>query len=333
MKKNAVKINESTLRRIVAENVRKVISEVDWKTYRNAQEKNREREPEYEENYWKLQDAIEAAHKRGDDKEVQKLQRKQEALVGKSMRTAKFGSASNDAFNDKFFANSHDRFNKQNGESFAPFKNTDDGSYSTPEPWIDDNGNIHNGHYFDGHGKTDGKYFDDTIEYSKLGGGYGNVTYDGEMNGNDNTAYSDEELKSLGIPDNEFNDIEKARREIRRYRNGDYTYDKEKGWHLKESVLRKIVAESVKKVLKEGEFDNNYKTCLQHISAALKAIEDVWKGEDNGYDENSEYTRQYNDMLGQLHNHLRDAFFVAKELAANGREGDFDASGYHTAGF
>jgi len=102
---------------------------------------------------------------------------------------------------------------------------------------------------------------------------------------------------------------------------------------LNENTLRKIVAESVKKVLKEGEFDNNYKTCLQHISAALKAIEDVWKGEDNGYDENSEYTRQYNDMLGQLHNHLRDAFFVAKELAANGREGDFDASGYHTAGF
>lgn len=102
---------------------------------------------------------------------------------------------------------------------------------------------------------------------------------------------------------------------------------------INENTLRQIVAESVKKVLKEGEFDNNYKTCLQHISAALKAIEDVWKGEDNGYDENSEYTRQYNDMLGQLHNHLRDAFFVAKELAANGREGDFDASGYHTAGF
>ena len=241
VKKNKIKLGESQLRKIVAESVKKVLSEIDWKTYRNAQEKNRERENEYDENYWKLQDAIEAAHKRGDDKEVQKLQRRQDKMVKNSLRTSKFGFASNDAFNDEFFANSHDRFNKLNGKSFAPFKNTDDGSYSTPEPWVDDSGNIHNGSYFDGHGKIGGKYFDDTIEYSKLGrGGYGNVTYDGEMNGDDNTAYSDEELNSLGIPDNEINDIEKARREIRSYRNGDYTYDNEKGWHLKESVEKAV---------------------------------------------------------------------------------------------
>ena len=108
---------------------------------------------------------------------------------------------------------------------------------------------------------------------------------------------------------------------------------KKKVVKINENTLRQIVAESVKKVLKEGEFDDNYKTCLQHISAALEAIKEIWKGEDNGYDANSEYTRQYNDMLGQLHTHLRNAFFVAKELAANGREGDFDTSGYHTAGF
>ena len=78
MKKNIVKLNENTLRQIVAESVKNVLSEIDWKTYRNAQEKNYEKENEYNENYWKLQDAIEAAHKRGDDKEVQKLQREQD---------------------------------------------------------------------------------------------------------------------------------------------------------------------------------------------------------------------------------------------------------------
>lgn len=41
MKKNVVKLNENTLRRIVAESVKNVLSEIDWKTYANAANKRR----------------------------------------------------------------------------------------------------------------------------------------------------------------------------------------------------------------------------------------------------------------------------------------------------
>ena len=41
MKKNIVKLNENTLKQIVAESVKNVLSEIDWKTYANAANKRR----------------------------------------------------------------------------------------------------------------------------------------------------------------------------------------------------------------------------------------------------------------------------------------------------
>lgn len=258
MKKNVVKLNESTLRQIVAESVKNILSEIDWKTYRQAQEKNKEMEPEYDKKWWEIDKQIQAAQERGDLKTVEKLKRKQDSYLNKQMRTSDFGRASNDAFDEKFFSKSHDRFNDEGGSRYAPFKRTDDGSDYTPEPWMDNNGNIINGTYFPGHGKVDGKYYGDEISYDKLRGGYTDGgPYYGELNGDDKEAYSDEELNKLGFPNDEINDIEKARREIRRYRNGSYAYDNEKGWHLKESKLKKIVAESVKKVLEEEYYPAN----------------------------------------------------------------------------
>lgn len=39
MKKNIVKLTESELKQIITESVKKVISELDWKTYQNAAKK------------------------------------------------------------------------------------------------------------------------------------------------------------------------------------------------------------------------------------------------------------------------------------------------------
>lgn len=61
-----------------------------------------------------------------------------------------------------------------------------------------------------------------------------------------------------------FKDAEK---EMEHYYNGDYDYTTDKGWHLKESRLNKIIKESIKKALKEGviksrEFlDKNENVC------------------------------------------------------------------------
>ena len=41
MKKNTIRLNENTLRKIVAESVKNVLSEIDWKTYANAANKRR----------------------------------------------------------------------------------------------------------------------------------------------------------------------------------------------------------------------------------------------------------------------------------------------------
>ena len=43
-----------------------------------------------------------------------------------------------------------------------------------------------------------------------------------------------------------------ATQELDNYNNGNYDYTKDKGWHLKESRLNKIIKESIKKALKES---------------------------------------------------------------------------------
>ena len=70
------------------------------------------------------------------------------------------------------------------------------------------------------------KYYMDGLEYSKNGRCLGD-----EHNGTDSQAYSADALRRMGFNDKNINDIEAARREIRRYRNGDYKFDN--GWKLK----------------------------------------------------------------------------------------------------
>ena len=233
-KKNVIRLTESQLREMISESVKNIISELDWKTYRNAAEKNKEREGEYEEMWWKIQQQIDNAVKRDDWETVEKLKRKQNAYTNKQIRGSNFLSASDIAFDDKFLKNTIDRLNNSD-EDYTTFamKRHDDGSDFTPEPRVDSYGNIHHGTYFEPHGKVGGKYYDDVITYGKWDKKRRDSYEVGsEYNGQDSEAVSDDFLKSKGFPDNEINDIEKARREIRRYRNGDYKYTKDKGWHL-----------------------------------------------------------------------------------------------------
>lgn len=46
-----------------------------------------------------------------------------------------------------------------------------------------------------------------------------------------------------------------AEQDVEAYKNGDYEYSNDKGWHLKESQLRQIIRESLKRVVNEGVYE------------------------------------------------------------------------------
>jgi hypothetical protein len=100
---------------------------------------------------------------------------------------------------------------------------------------------------------------------------------------------------------------------------------------LNETQLKKIVAESVRKVLKEGQFDGCFAECLKHLNAASRAILDV--NYEDGYNADSQYTHNNIASVNKLNDLIQEAIILAKDLGANGRDGDFDASGYHSAAF
>lgn len=200
-------INESQLRAIVAESVKRVLNELDWKTYRNAQEKNQERA------YF---DALKAANLRyladeakynGDNELADKYSREAAFLQQKIERTNAFGDAAKDAFFDEYLR-------KASNPHCGVYPTNSYSNYIYPL-------------------KDGEKYFSDGLEYSKncdygrKDGGY----LGDEHNGTDSQAYSADALRSMGFNDKNINDIEAARREIRRYRNGDYKFDN--GWKLK----------------------------------------------------------------------------------------------------
>lgn len=53
---------------------------------------------------------------------------------------------------------------------------------------------------------------------------------------------------------------ERGAKEIDDYHNNNYSYDNEHGWHLNESDLKRIVRESIRKVMDNFENNQNFKT-------------------------------------------------------------------------
>ena len=82
-----------------------------------------------------------------------------------------------------------------------------------------------------------------------------------------------------------------AEQDVDDYKNGNYEYTTDKGWHLKESRLNKIIKESIKKVLKE-DFGDGYDGYVLHAyipglgnkCTLIKSLDDAKK-----YISNAEY--------------------------------------------
>ena len=91
--------------------------------------------------------------------------------------------------------------------------------------------------------------------------------------------YDDEEMAK------KFRDAEQ---DVDDFKNGNYEYTPDKGWHLKESRLNKIIKESIKKVMKEGLDDgyvlHAYIPGLGNKSVLVKSLDDAKK-----YIGNAEY--------------------------------------------
>ena len=197
MKQNTIKLNEGQLKKIVAESVQKVLSELDWKTYANAANKALDRGYI---DYWR-EKGVNFPH--AVDK-----------AANERLRAERFGDAAKDAFN-------HDYGYKKG--------NTFDDDYASVKL---------------------GGYFDATEEYGPhvvgfRSKGYGNpAKYERGWN-----RYT---LKKE-TPEEFFQDNPDAAQsfrnsdaEVKNYEKGNYAYDSDKGWHLKESVEK-----AVKNVLKE----------------------------------------------------------------------------------
>ena len=224
MKKNTVKLNEAQLKKIVAESINKVLSELDWKTYANA--------------------------------------RKKAADKGQYDRSMKFGNAADSAFNDKFGYQGD-----EDSEYYAPnvrgniFLNRVEAQNNDyPSHTIQ--------HLYD--------YDNDKQEYSNPRN-YDNTKAFGLMDKYD----KDGRYKRIWNPSLKrfFNNPEQekayrtASKEMDDYVMGNYAYDSDNGWQLKENKIAKIVAESVRKVLKEDDRAEIANTLGKMREAWVKIVE------------------------------------------------------------
>lgn len=203
MAKKQIKLSEEQLRDMIAENVNKVLSELDWKTYANA--------------------------------------RKKAADKGQYDRSRKFGNAANSAFNDKFGyqGDEESEYNAPNvrGDIFlnrVEAQNNDYPSHTIQRLYNYDN---------DKQEYSNPKNYDNTKAFGLMD------KYD--ENGRYKRIWNPSLKRFFNNPEQE-KAYRTASKEMDDYVMGNYGYDKGKGWQLKENKITKIVAESVKKVLKES---------------------------------------------------------------------------------
>lgn len=194
--KQTVKLNEAQLRQIVAESVKNILSELDWKTYANAR------------------------HKAADK--------------GQYNRSLKFGNAAEKEFNDKyaFQGDEESEYAAPNVRGDIFLNRVEAKSDSYPSHTLmrmydyDGKGNYSNPHDYDStkaFGLLD-KY-DDEGRYKRV---------------------KNPSLKRFFNNTEQEKAYRNASKEMDDYVMGNYDYDKEKGWHVKESVEK-----AVNTVLKE----------------------------------------------------------------------------------
>ena len=132
--------------------------------------------------------------------------------------------AASRALSDKYGRNLHTYGNIFNGE-------TGDREVADDKSWY---GSRPTGYHYFSSKDRDWRDIDNQFQEGDFEE-YGDIPFDRE---------TDSEL------DKQNNEIG---REVDHFTHGRYAYDKRKGWHLKESQLRKMIAESIKRVLRENE--------------------------------------------------------------------------------
>ena len=83
----------------------------------------------------------------------------------------------------------------------------------------------------------DGKWFDDEISLiDTTNHDYrdNNRTKYISINGSDIDDETYRHLRKNRYTDSQIEDIDNANRDVRNYRNGNYQFDKKRGWHLKD---------------------------------------------------------------------------------------------------
>ena len=111
--------------------------------------------------------------------------------------------------------------------------------------------------------------------------------------------YTDTFYSDFKNPDNSFERIGypgERSKEMSDYFKGNYDYTPDKGWHLKESKLNKIIKESIKKVLNERSLDDTEHTNLYgYDDTEDYSDEDLVKVAEPG-----DYTSAFIDYLKEL---------------------------------
>ena len=121
---HTTKITESELKSIVCESVKKCLNEINWQTYRNALEKNRDNEGAYRKAFDDLYNRALEAEKNGDDELATKLRRKARVMYNKMLRGFEFYNAAVKSFNDEHFSSLYKDVDK--GKiAHMPFYQTD----------------------------------------------------------------------------------------------------------------------------------------------------------------------------------------------------------------
>ena len=257
--KNAVKLNESRLRKIITESVKMVISELDWKTTSNASDK--QSLPGYVKG-----DEGKAVFKRNC------------ARKGGFDRYSKFRNYTDNAANRKFFG-------QEGGVDFLPNDNA-----SQPN-WVG---------FSCGHptvrvyqGETEIGLIEPSCLWKGRGRNFETLCIFDEFlkDGESSIALpiTPEEIKNyFGDEKKLYQRFMEAVQEYTDFKSNKYTYDNEKGWHLKESNNNQYICHKkarltenelrgvIRKVIEEAVDDGYLENIMVHeIISGLGLSESV----------------------------------------------------------
>ena len=208
MNKKLVRLTESDLHKIVKESVNQVLTELDWKTYMNAADKSYERGPMFQ-TYVNPNESP----KRNE-------------------RSRRFAKAAEDTLNRDFGYNRTYKSGNKGSLRFSTPHDRPDYQYDDDMGYTNNRRKVH---FVADKTYPDGGRISDVGP--RGGWGYDDHTYIEYPDKDSSWGYrlGDRVPKSdIYKGDAKFKDaINKGESEIRHYRNGDYEYQKGKGWELK----------------------------------------------------------------------------------------------------